>query len=65
MTDDSITKSAAIHLLRRGYATQSEIAKLSGRSRQIISHWAKEYPDARADYLAAQWEKALARASKR
>lgn len=65
MTNDDITKAAALYMLRRGLANYSEIAQLSGRSRQIVAHWAKDYPEARAEYLAEQWAKALARAKKR
>ncbi len=65
MTSDDTTKAAAIAMLRKGLATQSEIARLSGRSRQIVAHWAKDYPDARAEYLAKTWEKAVLQASKR
>jgi hypothetical protein len=64
MTDDDITKKAVLHLLERGLATQSEAAHLAGRSRQIVRHWAKDLPDARAQYLKEQWAKALKSASK-
>ena len=62
MTNDDSTKKAVISLLRRGLATHSEAAHLSGRSRQIVAHWAKDLPDTRAEYLAKQWQRALIRA---
>lgn len=61
MTTDDTTKAAALYMLRRGLATYAEIAELSGRSRQIVAHWGKEFPDARAEYLKVQWAKAIAR----
>lgn len=64
MTNDDTTKRAVLSLLRRGMATQSEAAKLAGRSRQIVAHWAKSLPDTRAEYLKDQWEKAVKKASK-
>lgn len=66
MTSDDTTKAAALYLLKRGLATQSEAAHLAGRSRQIVRHWAKDLPpDARAEYLAKMWEKALLSADKK
>lgn len=61
MTSEDTTKAAAIYMLKRGLATQSEVAHLAGRSRQIVRHWAKDFPDARAEYLKALWAKAMAR----
>lgn len=58
MSDDTM-KKAVLKLLRRGLVTQSEAARLAGRSRQIVAHWAKGLPDARAEYLTKQWAKAL------
>lgn len=58
MTSDDTTKRAALYLLKRGLATQSEVARLAGRSRQIVAHWAKDMPDARAEYLAKVWQQA-------
>lgn len=55
-------KRAAIELLKRGLATQSEVAHLAGRDRQIVRHWAQEWPDAREQYLAKLWDRALRRA---
>lgn len=58
--DDSTTKKAVLSLLRRGLATPSEAARLAGRSRQIVAHWAKDLPaDSRATYLAKVWQKAM------
>lgn len=62
MTNDDTIKRAALDMLRKGIVNQSELAELSGRSRQIISFWAKEFPDARAEYLEKQWQRALIRA---
>lgn len=64
MTSDDTTKKAVLDILSRGLATKSEAARLCGRSRQIVRHWARELPDARAEYLAEQWAIALKRASK-
>jgi hypothetical protein len=64
MTSDDITKAAVIYMLERGLASYQELAELSGRSRQIIHHWAKDYPDARAEYLKAKWDKAILHSSK-
>jgi hypothetical protein len=61
--DDTI-KQAVLALLRRGIATQSEAARLSGRSRQIVRHWAKDLPESRCDYLNRQWQSAINRAKK-
>lgn len=62
MTNDDNTKRAVLKLLKRGHVTQSEAARLAGRSRQIVAHWAKDMPDARPEYLAKLWERALIRA---
>jgi predicted transcriptional regulator len=64
MTNDDTTKAAAIYMLERGLATVAEITELSGRSRQIVRHWAKEYPDARPERLRKLWAKALLSADK-
>ena len=60
-TFDDSTKAAAIYMLERGLASYVEIANLSGLSRQIVAHWGKDYPDARAEYLARTWARALMR----
>lgn len=62
MTNENNTKRAVLKLLKRGQVTPSEAARLSGRSRQIVSHWAKDLPDARPEYLAKLWQRALKRA---
>jgi hypothetical protein len=63
-TNDDTTKAAAQYLLRHGLATVAEIAKLSGRSNQIVRVWALEYPDARAERLAKIWSRAVFRTTK-
>ena len=57
------TRRAAVTLLQRGLATPFEIATVSGMSRQLCCHWAREYTDSRAAYLQRIWGKALANAS--
>jgi hypothetical protein len=64
MTDDDTTKRACLYMLERGLASYSELERLSGRSKQIIAHWAKQYPDARAEFLEKKWQKALLSADK-
>jgi predicted HTH domain antitoxin len=59
MTDQDITKQAALSLLEQGVATLSEAARLAGQSRQIMRYWARELPEARSKYLRAEWKKAL------
>ena len=64
MTDktDSTIK-AAIYLLERGLVSYSEIAALANVKRQTVRWWARKLdPDARAQYLKEQWDKALKRA---
>jgi predicted transcriptional regulator len=56
---DAITKAAALYLLERGLASYSEVAELSGRSRQIVRHWAKDHATARQKHLAKLWARAL------
>lgn len=65
MTERDTTKAAARYMLKHGLANYSDIAQLSKWSKQIVRHWAKEYPDARAEFLAKQWEKAVKAVSKR
>jgi transposase-like protein len=60
-TFDPSTKAAAVYLLRRGMATYQEVATLAGVSRQIVRHWAQEFPTAREEYLAKVWERARRR----
>lgn len=64
MTNDDTTKAAALYLLKRGLASYVEIAEMFGRSRQIVAHWGKDYPNARAEYLARIKAKALLSADK-
>lgn len=59
MTDDDITKRAAVHLLSEGVATYAEIAGLCGRSRQAVRCWVPKALDSREKYLRAQWRAAL------
>ena len=56
---DDTTKRAAIRLLSRGLATQAEVARLAGVSRQRVAHWAQELPlkDVRNEVLQAMWRK--------
>jgi hypothetical protein len=67
MTSDTSTKAAALYLLARGLATQSEAAKLAGVSRQVVRFWAQQAgvdcAKKRARALAAAWREAC-RASK-
>jgi hypothetical protein len=60
MTDND-TKRAAIALFRRGLITRAEMAQLAGITRQLARHWAKDYPNARDEYLARLWAKALSK----
>ena len=53
-------RRAAMTLLQRGLATPFEIATVSGMSRQLCRHWARDFTDSRAAYLERVWEKALA-----
>jgi len=65
MTDkqDSISpkRLAAVALLRRGVATLADIAWLTGASRQLVRHWAKQAGvdvlKRRSAYLERQWER--------
>ena len=54
---------AAILLLKRGLATQSEVAALAGTSRQLVAHWALrariDARGARQAKLRELWRKAL------
>ena len=59
MTKDNSMKADAIELLRSGLATQSEVAKLAGVSRQLVRKWvitAGIKPTAaRREWLARAW----------
>jgi hypothetical protein len=63
MTADDTTRAAALKLLRRGLATQSEVAGLVGVSRQAVRLWvAREDFDpteVRRAWLQATWRRAL------
>jgi hypothetical protein len=54
-------KAAAQYMLKNGFGTYSEIASLSGRSREIIRHWAIQLgaETAHQEHLARLWAKAL------
>lgn len=65
MTDEPITKrEAALVMLRLGYATASEVARLADVDRQLVSYWAKadgfDITEQREKALQMNWEKALA-----
>lgn len=65
MTDHDNTERAALSLLRRGLATQSEVATLAGVSRQLVRYWANregiDCARARHAMLLKAWQKARAR----
>lgn len=63
-TNDDTTKAAAIYLLRQGLGV-ADVARLAGRSRQIVAHWEKGLPKTRAENLARAWEKAYLTADKK
>ena len=60
--NDSTKRAAAMALLRKGLATQSEVAELAQKSRQLVRYWAGmakiDSSKARAKYLARIWLKA-------
>lgn len=60
-TKDPAAKAAAISLLSRGLASQSEVARLAGVSRQLVKHWARDIPlDRNRDaVLTKLWQQAL------
>ena len=62
-TKDPAARAAALKLLRRGLASQSEVARLAGVSRQLMGHWAQDIPlnDVRNAVLAKLWRRALKR----
>ena len=63
MTSEAITKAAALELLHKGLATQAEIAKLLGISRQTLAYWVKieglDPVRARQAWLQRAWKRAL------
>lgn len=60
-TKDPAAKAAAVALLSKGLASQSEVARLAGVSRQLVKHWAKGVPVERNRnaVLAKLWRNAL------
>ena len=60
-TKDPAAKAAAIALLTKGLASQSEVARLAGVSRQLVGLWSKDIPvdRNRAAFLAKLWRKYL------
>ena len=64
MTENDTTKKAVRDLISRGQATHAEAAKLAGKSRQLVRHWAQDLEPAREQLLKQQWEAALERASR-
>jgi MerR HTH family regulatory protein len=68
-TNPDSTKTAVLKLLSEGKMTLSEVARLSGESKQRIDYWARQAkispPEAREAHLAALWNAAIARGAKR
>lgn len=62
-TKDPPTKAAGIALLTKGLATQAEVARLAGVSRQAVRKWAIGIPIAkvRDSVLAELWRAELSR----
>jgi len=62
-TKDEQARRAALSMLSEGLASLSEVARLAGVSRQLMSHWAKDIDvdRARNGYLSKEWRKALKR----
>ena len=60
-TKDPAARAASIALLTKGLASQSEVARLAGVSRQLVRKWAKEIPIAKNRHavLAALWRKEM------
>jgi hypothetical protein len=58
---DDTTKRAVLKLLKRGQITVAEGARMCGRSHQIVTHWARDLPDARPAYLEKLWLRATRR----
>ena len=65
LTDHAANKRATQYLLENGLVSCAEAAKISGRSRQIIWHWAKELDaeSARENRLKKLWARALQQTS--
>lgn len=62
-TKDPAAKAAAVALLTKGLASQSEVARLAGASRQLVAHWAADIPieQNRNAVLAKLWRKEIDR----
>lgn len=65
MTDEPITKRhAALVMLRLGYCTLSEVARLADVDRQLVAYWAKadglDVSAVREMFLQDTWVKAMA-----
>jgi transposase-like protein len=62
-TKDPAAKAAALALLTKGLASQSEVARLAGVSRQLVRHWAQDIPVERNRdaVLAKLWRQELKR----
>lgn len=60
---DQAAKAAAIALLAKGLASQSEVARLAGVSRQLVRHWAKDIDvdRNREALLSRLWRREMAR----
>jgi hypothetical protein len=65
--DGSKEQAAALALLRKGLVTQSEAAKLTGASKQLVRHWCLRRKintaAAREAYLRRVWRDAISRAA--
>jgi len=63
MANKLSTKQAALNLLRAGIASPSEVAAISGASRQAINFWLRaaglDWRRARRVVLQKAWAKAL------
>lgn len=62
-TKDPAAKASAIALLTKGLASQAEVARLAGVSRQLVRHWSKDIPidRNRNAVLAKLWRAEIAR----
>jgi hypothetical protein len=58
-TDHDTIKAAALKLLAKGLITKAEAARLSGISRQLIGHWARNMPvdQAREAVVLKLWQR--------
>lgn len=61
---DTSKREAALVMLRLGYASLSEVARLSDVDRQLVAYWAKadgiDVAENRETFLKSNWDKALA-----